>query len=67
MDQRDQELLERQLRRCQPPPPGNAALTLFGAALFVFGLILGSLLFAPTDRTDYPVSYAMRSSLEDSR
>jgi hypothetical protein len=28
MDERDQELLERQMRVCQSPPPGNAALTL---------------------------------------
>jgi hypothetical protein len=53
MDERDQELLEKQMRGCQPPPPGNAALTLFGATLFVSGLILGSLLFAPADRTEY--------------
>jgi hypothetical protein len=32
-------------------------------ALFVSGLILGSLLFAPTDRTEYAVSYSsMRTS-----
>jgi hypothetical protein len=65
MDERDQELLERQMRGCQSPPPGNTALTLVGAALFVSGLILGSLLFAPTDRTEYAASYSsMRTSSE---
>ena len=56
MDERDQELLEKQMRGCQPPPPGNVAQTLVGAVLFVSGLILGSLLFAPTERTE-SVSY----------
>ena len=58
MDERDQELLERQMRGCQPPPPGNVAQTLVGAVLFVSGLILGSLLFAPTERTEYAASYS---------
>jgi hypothetical protein len=48
MDERDQELLERLMRGFQPPPPGHVAQTLVGAVLFVSGLILGSLLFAPT-------------------
>jgi hypothetical protein len=58
MDERDQELLERQMRGCQPPPPGNVAQTLVGAVPFVSGLILGSLLFAPTERTEYAASYS---------
>jgi hypothetical protein len=37
MDERDQEFLERQMRGCQPPPPGNVAQTLVGAVPFVFG------------------------------
>ena len=47
MDERDQELLERQMRGCQSPPPANAFGTLgrWLGALFVSGLILGSLLF----------------------
>ena len=64
MDERDQELLEQQMRRCQPPPPGNVALTLFGTALSVSGLVLGSLLFAPADRMDSAASYAMRSAVQ---
>jgi hypothetical protein len=48
MDEKDQELLERQMRGCQPPPPGNVSQTLVGVVLFVSGLLLGSLLFAPT-------------------
>jgi hypothetical protein len=58
MDERDQELLERQMRGFQLPPPGNIAQTLVGAVLFVSGLILGSLLFAPTERTEYAASYS---------
>jgi hypothetical protein len=58
MDERDQELLERQMRGCQSPPPGDAPLTLVGAALFVSGLLFGSLLFAPTERTEYAASYS---------
>jgi hypothetical protein len=54
MDERDQELLE-QLRGCQASPPGNVAQTLVGAVLFVSGLILGSLSFAPTERTERSV------------
>jgi hypothetical protein len=58
MDERDQELLERLMRGFQPPPPGHVAQTLVGAVLFVSGLILGSLLFAPTERTEYAASYS---------
>jgi hypothetical protein len=58
MDERDQELLEKQTRGCQSPPPGNAALTLVGTALFVSGLIFGSLLFAPTERTEHVALYS---------
>ena len=53
MDQRDQELLDKQMRCCQAPPAGNPALAAFGAALFVSGLVVGSLLLGPTDRTEY--------------
>ena len=53
MDQRDQELLDKQMRRCQPPPPDSVPLAAFGAALFVSGLVVGSLLLGPTDRTEY--------------
>ena len=58
MDERDQELLKRQMRGFQLPPPGNIAQTLVGSMLFVSGLILGSLLFAPTERTEYAASYS---------
>ena len=63
MDARDRGLLERQMRQCQLPPPGNGRLTLFGAALFASGLIFRRLtVFSPSDRhTD---SYAMGNSLE---
>jgi hypothetical protein len=62
MDERDQELLDRQMRRCQPPPSGNAALAVFGAALFVSGLVLGSLLLGPADRTGLTELYAMHNA-----
>jgi hypothetical protein len=58
MDERDQELLEQQMRGCQPPSPSNAALTLAGTALFVSGLIFGSLVFTPVERTEHAVSYS---------
>ena len=51
MDGRDRELLALQMRQCSTLPPVNTALTLFGVALFASGLVLGSFLFAPTDRT----------------
>ena len=49
MDKREQDLLEKQMRMCQPPAPGNAALTLVGVAFFAAGLVFGSFLFAPTE------------------
>jgi hypothetical protein len=58
MDERDQELLGKQMRCCQAPPAGNPALAAFGAALFVSGLVLGSLLLGPADRMQYAASYA---------
>src|SRR6516225_2184275 len=33
LDERDRELFEKQMWQCQPPPSGNGAPTLFGAAL----------------------------------
>ena len=51
MDERDRELLAVQMRQCSTLPPVNAALPLFGLALFVSGLVLRSFLFASTDRT----------------
>ena len=53
MDERDQELLDKQMRCCQAPPAGDPALAAFGAALFVSGLVLGSLLLGPADRMQY--------------
>jgi len=58
MDERDQELLDKQMRCCQAPPAGNPALAAFGAALFVSGLVLGTLLLGPADRMQF--SYGTR-------
>ena len=58
MDERDQELLDKQIRCCQAPPAGNAAVAAFGAALFASGLVLGSLLLGPAERMQY--SYGTR-------
>ena len=60
MDERDQELLDKQMRCCQAPPAGNPALAAFGAALFVSGLVLGTLLLGPADRMQYAASYGTR-------
>ena len=57
MDQRDQELLDKQMRRCQPPPPDSVPLAAFGAALFVSGLVLGSLLLGPADRMQHAAAF----------
>jgi len=53
MDQKDQELLDKQMRCCQAPPACDPALAALGAALFVSGLVLGSLLLGPADRMQY--------------
>ena len=58
MDERDQELLDKQMRCRQAAPAGNPAVAAFGAALFVSGLVLGSLLLGPADRMQY--SYGTR-------
>ena len=61
MDKREQDLLEKQMRMCHPPAPGNAALTLVGVGFFAAGLVFGSLLFAPTERAEYAASYSPMS------
>ena len=60
MDESDQELLDKQMRCCQAPPAGNAAVAAFGAALFASGLVLGSLLLGPADRMQYAAAYGTR-------
>ena len=57
MDERDQELLDKQMRCCQAPPAGDPALAAFGAALFVSGLVLGSLLLGPADRMQHAAAF----------
>jgi hypothetical protein len=60
MDERDLELLDKQMRCSQAPPAGNPAVAAFGAALFVSGLVLGSLLLGPADRMQYAAAYGTR-------
>ncbi|MBV1699240.1 MAG: hypothetical protein KGK33_07285 [Hyphomicrobiales bacterium] len=46
MDRRDQELLNKQLRRIVPPPRNDGVLMLTVTAIFIAGVTLGSTLFA---------------------
>jgi hypothetical protein len=46
MDRLDRELLDKQLRRLQPPRRNDGAMALVGVALFLAGMTLGSFLFA---------------------
>ncbi len=44
MDQRDWELLDKQMRRQQPPPPATASIILVFAIIFIAGLATGAIL-----------------------
>ena len=48
MDRRDQELLDKQMRRLVPPRNGNdgAIAVMLAAAMFLVGMALGSVLSA---------------------
>jgi hypothetical protein len=46
MDRHNRELLDKQLRRLQPPRRNDGAMALVGVALFLAGMTLGSFLFA---------------------
>jgi hypothetical protein len=46
MDQRDQELLDKQLRHLDPYPRSNGVMMLAIPAVFFAGMALGSFLFA---------------------
>jgi hypothetical protein len=51
MNQRDQELLDKQLWRVDAVPPGHgSALGLAFVAVFLGGLSLGAILFAPQSK-----------------
>ncbi len=54
MDQRDQELLDKQLWGVSPAPPGNEGLIgiAFLAVLFV-GIAIGAILFAKCNANNY--------------
>jgi hypothetical protein len=46
MDQRDQELLDKQLRQLNPSPRSDGVLILAMLAVFCIGVALGGFLFA---------------------
>jgi hypothetical protein len=46
MDRHDRALLDKQLRRLQPPRRNDGAMALMGVALFLAGVTLGGFLFA---------------------
>ena len=46
MDQRDQQLLDRQLGHIIPPPRNDGVLMLAIAAIFFAGIAIGGVLFA---------------------
>jgi hypothetical protein len=50
MDQRDQELLDKQMRRLTPPPRSEGTIVLAIMAVFIAGMTLGGYLVA--DRED---------------
>ncbi len=50
MDRRDQELLDKQMRRLGPPR-NDGAIAVMLAAMFLLGMTLGSVLF-PTHQSE---------------
>jgi hypothetical protein len=46
MDQRDRELLDKQLRRLNPPPQNNGVMALAVLAVFFAGMALGGFVSA---------------------
>jgi hypothetical protein len=50
MDQRDQELLDTQMRRLSPPR-NDGVIVVFLAAVFLIGMTLGSVLSEPKTET----------------
>ena len=44
MDRRDQELLDKQMRRLAPPRNDGAIAVMVAAAMFLIGMTVGSLL-----------------------
>ena len=46
MDRRDQELLDKQMRRLVPPQNDGAIAVMLAAAMFLVGMALGSVLSA---------------------
>ncbi len=56
MDQRDQELLDKQLRLLVPSPPRSGLLMLAIVGVFLGGIAVGGLIFA--NKTEPPVQTA---------
>jgi hypothetical protein len=46
MDQRDQELLDKQLRRLSPSPRNDGVMIFTFVVMFLAGVTLGSILFS---------------------
>jgi hypothetical protein len=61
MDQRDQDLLDRQMGRMTPPPRADNTLVLAATALFLAGMTLGGYLTAYTNGP--PIQTASNESL----
>ena len=69
MDQRDQELLDKQLWGVSPAPPGNEGLIgiAFLAVLFV-GIAIGAILFAKMQAASHDVTaLLLRGMPQDTR
>ena len=47
MDKRDWELLDKQIRSPQPTPPSNGVMITTLAGIFILGVTIGALFFAP--------------------
>jgi hypothetical protein len=56
MDQRDEELLHRQLRHLVPSPRSDGVLMLAIAGVFLVGIVVGGIIFA--NKTEPPTQTA---------
>jgi hypothetical protein len=58
MDQRDRELLDKQLQRFGPPPRSTGTMILALVAVFLAGVTLGTVMFAYRAEPTRIASYA---------
>ena len=64
MDQRDQELLDKQLWGVSPAPPGNEGLIgIAFLAVLLLGIAIGAILFANERRQIQTASHDMTAAL----